>query len=185
IAIGGTAAGLIGTVAAAIPDGSTVVVPEIEFTSNLFPWMVHADRGVTVRTVPTSDLPNAIDAAVDVVAFSAVQSATGEVAPFDEIVSAARDHDALVVVDATQAVGWLPRPWTSADVVVVGAYKWLMSPRGTAFAYLSPSIRSRLRPLAANWYAGEDVHASYYGPPLRLAGDARAFDVSPAWFCFV
>jgi selenocysteine lyase/cysteine desulfurase len=29
------------------------------------------------------------------------------------------------------------------------------------------------------------VHASYYGPPLRLATDARRFDVSPAWFSWV
>jgi len=185
VTVGGTAAGLVGMVAASIPDGSTVLAPDIEFTSNLFPWMVHADRGVTVRTVSTADLLNAIDSDVDVVAFSAVQSATGEVAPFDRIVAAARANDALVVVDATQAVGWLPQNWTSADVVVVSAYKWLMSPRGTAFAYLSPSARQHLRPMAANWYAGEDVHASYYGPPLRLAGDARAFDVSPAWLNWV
>jgi selenocysteine lyase/cysteine desulfurase len=29
------------------------------------------------------------------------------------------------------------------------------------------------------------VHASYYGPPLRLASDARRFDVSPAWLSWV
>src|SRR5262249_6251569 len=30
-----------------------------------------------------------------------------------------------------------------------------------------------------------EVHESFYGPPLRLAADARRFDVSPAWFCWV
>lgn len=35
-----------------LPAGARVVVPEIEFTSNLFPWLVHADRGITVDTVP-------------------------------------------------------------------------------------------------------------------------------------
>ena len=29
------------------------------------------------------------------------------------------------------------------------------------------------------------MHAGYYGPPLRLADDARRFDVSPAWFAWV
>jgi len=33
--------------------------------------------------------------------------------------------------------------------------------------------------------AGEDVHASYLGPPLRLARDARRLDTSPAWHCWV
>ena len=29
------------------------------------------------------------------------------------------------------------------------------------------------------------MHASYFGPPLRLAADARRFDTSPAWFSWV
>ncbi|MBV9048565.1 MAG: hypothetical protein JOY58_09870, partial [Solirubrobacterales bacterium] len=30
-----------------------------------------------------------------------------------------------------------------------------------------------------------DVHRSYFGPPLRLAADARRLDTSPAWFSWV
>ena len=40
-------------------------------------------------------------------------------------------------------------------------------------------------PHSAGWYAGEDVHASYFGPPLRLASSARRLDLSPAWFSWV
>ena len=40
-------------------------------------------------------------------------------------------------------------------------------------------------PLTAGWYGGEDVHASYFGPPLRLAASARRLDTSPAWFSWV
>jgi selenocysteine lyase/cysteine desulfurase len=70
-------------------------------------------------------------------------------------------------------------------VLVCAAYKWLMAPRGAAFCYLAPELRERMRRLQAGWYAGQDVHQSYYGPPLRLAGSARRFDTSPAWFSFV
>ncbi|WP_200209990.1 aminotransferase class V-fold PLP-dependent enzyme [Micromonospora coerulea] len=185
VAIGSTASQLLAPVAAALPPGATVVVPEVEFTSNLFPWLVQEERGVTVRTVPLAGLVDAIDADTDLVAFSLVQSADGAVAPYDEIVAAARAHGALVAVDATQACGWLPFDAGRADVVAVAAYKWLMAPRGAAFAYLAPALRDRLRPDAAGWYAGADPHASYYGPPLRLAGDARRFDISPAWFSYV
>ena len=185
VAIGSTASQLIAPVAAALPAGATVVVPEVEFTSNLFPWLVQEERGVRVRTVPLAKLVDAIDADTDLVAFSLVQSSDGTVAPYDEIVAAARAHDALVAVDATQACGWLPFDAGGADVVAVSAYKWLMAPRGAAFAYLAPALRERLRPDAAGWYAGQDPHASYYGPPLRLADDARRFDISPAWFSYV
>jgi selenocysteine lyase/cysteine desulfurase len=183
IAIGGTVSGLLSVVAAGLPDGARVVVPEIEFTSNLFPWLVHADRGVEVTTVPVSRLAEAIDDRTDLVAFSLVQSATGDVAPVDDVVTAARAHGALVVGDATQACGWLPVDAGRFDVLACAAYKWLMAPRGAAFCYVAPDVRDRFRPLQANWYAGEE-HA-YYGPPLRLASSARRFDTSPAWFSYV
>ncbi|RLP88813.1 aminotransferase class V-fold PLP-dependent enzyme [Micromonospora sp. BL4] len=185
VAVGATASQMLAPVAAALPAGSTVVVPEVEFTSNLFPWLVQAERGITVRTVPADKLVDAIDADTDLVAFSLVQSADGAVAAYDEIVASARAHGALVVVDASQACGWLPFDGSLADVVVVSGYKWVMGPRGCAYAYLAPSLRDQLRPDAAGWYAGRDPHASYYGPPLRLADDARRFDISPAWFSWV
>ncbi|WP_444950877.1 aminotransferase class V-fold PLP-dependent enzyme [Micromonospora ureilytica] len=185
VAVGAAVSQLLAPVAAALPAGATVVVPEVEFTSNLFPWLVQEERGVTVRTVPLGSLVDAIDADTDLVAFSLVQSADGAVAAYDEIVAAARAHDALVAVDATQACGWLPFDGSQADAVAVGGYKWLMNPRGTGYAYLAPALRERLRPDAAGWYAGGDPHASYYGPPLRLADDARRFDISPAWFSWV
>jgi selenocysteine lyase/cysteine desulfurase len=184
VAVGAQVSQLIGPVAAALPDGARVVAPEIEFTSNLYPWMVHGDR-LTVVTVPTGRLAETVAAGCDVVAFSLVQSATGEIADYPGIVAAARAAGALVVVDATQACGWLPFAANLADVVVAGAYKWLMGPRGTAFAYLSPRIRETLRPITAGWYAAADVHGSYYGPQMRLAEDARRFDLSPAWFSWV
>ncbi|MEE6260863.1 aminotransferase class V-fold PLP-dependent enzyme [Plantactinospora sonchi] len=185
VAIGATVSQLLAPVAAALPAGATVLVPEVEFTSNLFPWLAQTERGVRVRTVPLDDLADAVDADTDLVAFSLVQSADGRIARYADILAAAETHDALVVVDATQACGWLPFEAGRADVVAVGAYKWLMAPRGAAFGYLSARIRERITPHAANWYAGQDPHASYYGPPLRLAEDARRFDLSPAWFCYV
>ncbi|MGW4946143.1 aminotransferase class V-fold PLP-dependent enzyme [Actinoplanes sp. NPDC004185] len=184
VAVGAQASQLIAPVATAVPDGSRVVVPEIEFTSNLFPWLVHSDR-LKVLTVPTDRLVETVAAGCDVVAFSLVQSATGEVAPYERVVAAAREVGAMVVVDASQGCGWLPFDAGLADVVVVSAYKWLMCPRGAAFAYLSPRIRDQVRPIAAGWFAGADLSDSYYGPEMRLAGDARRFDVSPAWFSWI
>lgn len=184
VAVGAQVSQLLAPVATALPDGARVVVPEIEFTSNLFPWLVHGDR-LTVETVPTARLVETVSAGCDLVAFSLVQSSTGEIAEYERIVAAARAVGATVVVDASQACGWLPFDASLADVVVVGAYKWLMCPRGAAFAYLGPRMQESVRPVAAGWYAGEDRRGSFYGPGMRLAGDARRFDVSPAWFSWV
>ncbi|MGH3765749.1 MAG: aminotransferase class V-fold PLP-dependent enzyme [Pseudonocardiaceae bacterium] len=185
VAVGATVSELIGLVAAGVPDRARVVVAEGDFTSLLFPWLVHADRGVDVHPVPVDRLADAVDRATTVVAFSLVQSATGQIADLDAIVAAARAHDALVVVDATQACGWLPVSAAEVDALACGGYKWLMAPRGSAFLAVSDRLADRLRPLHAGWFAGHDVHASYYGLPLRLAGSARRFDTSPAWFSWV
>ena len=185
VVVGATVSGLISQVAVAIPDGSRVLAPEPEFTSLLFPFLAQEARGVTVDVVPLDRLASAIDASVDVVAVSAVQSSTGEVATLDDIAEAAASCDALTVIDATHGIGWLPLDATRFDAVACAAYKWLMSPRGTAFMVLSDALASRLTPHQAGWFAAADPLKDQFGPPLRLPDTARRFDTSPAWFSWV
>jgi selenocysteine lyase/cysteine desulfurase len=186
VAIGSTVSAFVGLIAASIPDGSRVIVPEEEFTSTLFPFLVQQERrGVRVTTVPAARVAEAIDARTDVVAFSAVQMSTGDVADLDAIVAAAGHHGAQTVLDATQACGWMPIDAGRFGAVICAGYKWLTLPRGTAFMTVDDELRESVIPHSAGWYAGADVHASYFGPPLRLASDARRFDTSPAWFSWV
>ncbi|NEE03164.1 aminotransferase class V-fold PLP-dependent enzyme [Phytoactinopolyspora halotolerans] len=185
VSIGAQVSQMLAVIASSMPEGTQVVVPEEEFTSNLFPWLVQQRRGLDVRPVPAADLANVVTAETGVIAFSLVQSATGAVADVDAITAAAAEAGAVTVADATQACGWLPVDASRYDATVVGAYKWLLSPRGTAFLVTKPELRSTLVPSQAGWWAGEDPHASYYGPPLRLADDARSLDISPAWFSWV
>ncbi len=183
VAVGSTVSELVGSLVTALPAGARVAVPDIEFTSTLFPLLVQ--ERLEVRTVPADRLVEAIVAGVEAVAFSAVQMSTGQVADLAGIAAAAAATGTITVCDATQAVGWLPVEADRFDAVVCAAYKWLMSPRGTAFAAVSDRLLERVVPHSAGWYAGEDVHASYFGPPLRLAASARRLDVSPAWFSWV
>ena len=185
VAVGATVSGLVGLIAASLPNGSHVLAPEVEFASTLFPFLAQAHRGVTVRMVPASELADAIDDSTDVVAFSAVQMATGEVADLEAIAGAAQAHGARTLVDATQACGWLPLEGSRFDIVVAAGYKWLLSPRGTAFMAVSRDQLDEIIPVTASWYGGEDVHSSYFGPPLRLATDARRLDTSPAWHSWI
>jgi selenocysteine lyase/cysteine desulfurase len=183
VAVASTVSELVGCVVTALPDGARVLVPDIEFTSTLFPLLVQ--RRLDVRPVPPARLVDAIADGVDAIAFSAVQMSNGEVADHDAILEAAASVGAITLCDATQAVGWLPLPAGRFDAFVCTAYKWLMSPRGSAFLAVSDRLLEKVVPHSAGWYAGEDVHASYFGPPLRLASSARRLDVSPAWFSWV
>jgi selenocysteine lyase/cysteine desulfurase len=183
--VGATTSELVGLVAGSVRDGTTVLVPEGDFASLVFPWASQAHRGVRVVEAPLASLADAIGPDTDVVAFSVVQSSNGVVADVDAIVAAARDFEALTVADATQSCGWLPLEAARFDMVACSGYKWLLAPRGVAFAYIGERLQRQTAPLHAGWYAGEDPFGSYDGLPPRLAPTARRFDTSPAWFSWV
>lgn len=181
VAVGATASELVGLVAGAL-GRCRVVAPEGDFTSLLWPWLA---QGCDLVTVPLGGLVDAIDQTTAVVAASVVQSATGEVADLAALAAAADAAGALVVLDATQACGWLDLDASRFDAVVCAGYKWLCTPRGTAYLALSERLLERLVPAHAGWFAGEDMYSSFYGTPLRLDASARRLDTSPAWFSWV
>lgn len=186
VAVDSSVSSLVGVVAASLPAGAEVVCAEEDFTSVLFPFLVRQKAGeLKVKICPLEKLVDAIDERTCLVAVSAVQSADGRLFDAQGLLQACRHFGARTLIDATQAIGWLPLEGSELDYVVAGAYKWLLSPRGTAFMSVRPELIPSLRPLSAGWYAGEEIWASIYGPPLRLAACARQFDVSPAWFSWV
>lgn len=183
VAVGPQVSPFMADVAAGLRSGEEVVAYREDFTSLLFPLLVRED--LRVRLVDLDELADAVSPRTAVVAVSAVQSADGAVADLDAIAAAARDNDALTVVDATQACGWMPLEASSFDVVVAGAYKWLLGARGSALMTAGERARERLVPVSAGWYSGADPWSSIYGAPLRLAADARRFDISPGWLCWI
>ncbi|HYI17224.1 MAG TPA: aminotransferase class V-fold PLP-dependent enzyme [Solirubrobacteraceae bacterium] len=185
VAVGGTVSAFAGLVAAALPDGARVLAVEGDFTSVLFPFLAQAPRGVEVELAPLERLAEALGPEHDLVAFSAVQSADGRIADVDAVVAAAAAHDVRTFTDTTQGTGWHDLDHGRFDYTACAGYKWLLAPRGTAYFTLRPEHRDSLLPHGAGWYAGDDVPASYYGAPLRLARDARRFDLSPAWHCWI
>jgi selenocysteine lyase/cysteine desulfurase len=185
VAIGGQVSAFAGLVAAALPRGARVLGVEGDFTSVLFPFLAQAPRGVTVELVPFERLAEALAPRHDLLAFSVVQSADGRIADVDAVLGAAEAHDVRTFADTTQSTSWLPLDHSRFDHTACAGYKWLCGPRGTAYFTVRPELRDGLIPHGAGWYAGEEVHESYYGAPLRLARSARRFDLSPAWHCWV
>ena len=183
VAIGSQTSVLGGVVAAWLPAGSEVLTVEGEFTSMTYPFLVRPD--LTVRAVPLADLADAVHSGTTLVAFSFIQSATGDVADVDAVVREAARHGARTFCDLTQAAGVHPVYAGRFDLTVCHAYKWLCAPRGAAFLTVRPELQEHIRPVQAGWYAGRDVWSSVYGTAMDLAPDARRFDVSPVWPAWV
>lgn len=187
VAMGATVASLIGLIAAAIDDESSVAVVPGEFTSVTFPFAAQEKRGVRIVEVAAADLATRA-AEFDVVAVSVTQSSNGATVDLTALRRATAGTDTLVILDATQALGWIDTGQVElswADAVLAPSYKWLLAPRGVAWMYLSGRLAEQLTPHGANWYAGQEPWQTVYGLPLRLADNARRFDSSPAWFTLV
>lgn len=179
VATGSQVSPFVALAAASAPAGAEIVCIEGDFSSLVAPFLVRGD--LRVRHVPIDAFADAIGPSTWMAAYSLVQSATGAVTDAASVAEAARAADARVLVDTTQATGWLPTTDLDADLVVCHSYKWLCAPRGAAFAAFSDRAAAEFVPLAAGWWSGTDPWASCYGPDLHLADDASRFDVSPAW----
>lgn len=186
VAVGSQASVMVAEVAVSLPADALVLTVAGEFTSVTGPFEAQAHRGVRTVGVPLQELADHVRRLRPaVVAFSLAQSADGRLADADAVADAAAAVGALTLCDTTQAAGWLEVDAARWDVTVCSAYKWLCSPRGSAFLTVRPESLDRLSGHNAGWYAGDDVWGSVYGPGLRTAPDARRLDVSPAWLSWV
>jgi selenocysteine lyase/cysteine desulfurase len=183
VAIGPQVSVFAGVIAASLPAGSQVLTARDDFTSILFPF--HVQPGIEVREVPLGELAGAVSQATRLVAVSAVQSRDGTIADLESLRDSCASSGSQILLDTTQAVGWLPIEADQYAYTVAAGYKWLLTPRGTAYMTVQNGLLDGLIAANAGWYAGADPWDSIYGTPLRLAEDARRLDVSPAWHSWV
>lgn len=181
VALGSQVSQLVSVVASFVPDGAEVLCAEGDFSSLTHPLEQLAHRGVRVRYAPVSRLAEEIGPSTALVAFSLVQSASGEIADAGAIREASARVGARALVDLTQSLGWLPVGAGSFDFTVCHAYKWLCAPRGTAFLTVREGLDDELVPIAAGWCSADDIWASCYAGHTPLAAGAGRFDVSSAW----
>lgn len=167
--------------------GDRVLVPALEFPSNVYPWLALRDRGVVVDRIdpvgPHWELPieRFADALSEtparVVAVSWVQFASGWRTDLAALGALCREHDALLCVDAIQGLGVLPahfHQW-GADLVATDAYKWMLGPHGIGFATVSPRAREQLRVLEPGWMSVVD-RDDFEPTEPRFDPSARRFE---------
>ncbi len=144
-------------------ESDRIVVPSVEFPSNLFPWTALRDRGVDVvelepagegQRLPIDGFREVLSGGgVRLVAVSWVQYARGWRVDVPALADLCRTHGALLVVDAIQGLGALPAElgtW-GVDAVVADGHKWLLGPEGCGLMYVSEALRDELRILEPGW----------------------------------
>ena len=158
IAAGSSATELLSSLAWAIMPlkGQNVVSTNIVFPSTVYPWMrIASSTGCEVRLskeknnfISTQSIIDLIDKNTSVVCISHVEYSNGQVFDLDLLSNAAKKHNALLIIDATQSAGAIPIDVkkTPIDAIVCGAYKWLCGPFGAAFMYVSPELSKKIEP---------------------------------------
>lgn len=182
VAVGSTVATHVGLVSASLPAGAEVLCPEGDFASVINPFVVRGD--LKVRFAPLEAMAEAVGPDTTLVALSAVQSADGRTADLAAVRAAAAAHGARILVDATQAVGWLPFDASPYAYTVTAGFKWLLGARGVSYLTVSREAQGDLTPLHAGRGAAESPDEATYGPMPRPAHGARRFDESPAFLAY-
>jgi len=141
--------------------GDNIVTFRHEFPSNIYPWLRLRDtHGVEVRMcgerngrVDQEEMCNLIDNRTRLVAISQVQFASGFRANIARLAEAARQKDALLVVDVIQGLGVVPTDveQEGIDVAAGAGHKWLLTPEGVGYLYLSDRARERIEPTLVGW----------------------------------
>jgi len=165
--------------------GDTVVRTDLEHSAGILPWAHLRDTvGVEVDVVETErgrlDVADVREAArgAKLVCLSAVTWTHGTRLPVAEVVEAAHDAGAMVLVDAVQAPGQMPvdaAAW-SADFLAGAGHKWLMGPWGAGFLHVHPDALAAVDPAHVGYRSVADPGAD----PPDFHPDARRFEVATA-----
>jgi kynureninase len=130
-------------------------------------WTEHCRRyGGEVVVVPfeadgvsidAQRVADAVDDRTAVVSVSLVQFRTSAVLDLEPVRDAARNHGALLVVDAYQAAGILPVEMADRDIDIClgGSVKYLCGGPGNGWLSIRPDLAETLRPAAVGWISHE------------------------------
>ena len=137
-----------------LQSGDRVVTSGVEHNAVVRPLVALAERGVSVRRVRCSpdgsldldDLRLALaEAPTRLVALTHASNVVGTILPIGEAARLAREHGALILVDAAQTAGVLPIDVASLgiDLLAFPGHKGLLGPTGTGGLYVAPGIELR------------------------------------------
>lgn len=166
-------------------EGDSVVTCDVEFPSNVYPWMRVAEtRGVKLKMAAERDgrispeeIISLIDSRTRVVALSWVQFSSGFRSDIARVGRACRERGVIFVVDAIQGLGALKLDVERdhVDVFAADAHKYLLGPEGVALFYVSDRVIDRIEPTAVGWTSVKD-YENYLDYSLDYRDGAGRFE---------
>ena len=169
--------------------GDRILTLEHEFPNNLYAPGLLDRAGVQMAETSWDRFYDSVDARTRLVCLSSVNYNTGFTPPLAEIADFLRERGVMFYIDGTQSVGALQFDVgrIQPDMLAVHAYKWMISPNGAGFMYVSPELRQRLRPNVLGWRSHRDwrnVDNLHHGVP-ELAESAEKYEGGSVAFALI
>jgi selenocysteine lyase/cysteine desulfurase len=158
-------------------EGDNICVIETEYPSVVAPFLLGQGRGRQVRFASPANeagLASIVDKSTRVIAVSWVSYLNGERLDLVSLRRLADEHDALLIVDFTQASGYLPIDASIADFAFSACYKWMLGMTGVASAYWNRDRQPAWSPATAGWYSIISDQVGF-ADTLTLRPDAMRF----------
>jgi selenocysteine lyase/cysteine desulfurase len=165
-------------------SGDKVLISDIEFPANVYPWLNLLDRGITTGYIRNfsgrtglKQIEEAISDETRVVSLSSVQFFSGYRAELEEIGAFLKARNVLFCVDAVQHIGAFPLDVRKSriDFLAGAAHKWLMCGEGLGFVYCRKELAESLRQPVVGWQSVEDW-TSFLSYKLELKPSALRFE---------
>jgi selenocysteine lyase/cysteine desulfurase len=158
-------------------DGDNIVIDADEYPSVAGPFLLHRHPTVTIRQARGTE-PDRFAACINdrtrLIGVSYVSYLTGERHDLPTLRTLADKVGALLVVDFTQASGYLPIDAGVADFAFSACYKWMLGITGVAAAYWNRARQPDWSPASAGWHSFAPGSRGYDNPP-SLRADAMRF----------
>lgn len=136
-----------------LKSGDEVLLSDVEFPANVYPWLELRRRGIKVTFLKSRDgcfdidlFERSITRKTKVLSLSFVQFFNGYKNDLPTLGKLCRKHGLFFVVDAIQGAGAEPMQvakW-NVDIASAGAQKWMLSPQGTGIFYISEETKKKL-----------------------------------------
>lgn len=164
-------------------EGDNAVLDPDEYPSDVGPLALKRNPRVALRFAPVMD-PAAVAAQVDartrLIIVSAVSYLNAQRPDLHALRAVADRVGALLVVDFTQASGWMPVEASIADFAFSACYKWMLGCTGVALAYWNRARQPHWAPHSAGWFnvTGQGINGMgkpSYAEGMQLKPDAMRF----------
>ena len=164
--------------------GDNVVIPDIEFPANVYPWWNLKQRGVETRMVKSvegrvlfDELIKQVDNRTRILSISSVECNSGFRSNLNRLGTFCKEKGILFFVDAIQSLGVLPLDVKKdhIDFLSADGHKWMLSVEGLGGFYISKNVVDRIRPTTMGW--GNVVNAeNFMDYDFTLQKDAKKFE---------